>query len=128
MNIDQKALELTKKFTKGAPCAINLSSKGIKLTMFWPYYEKIAMEMNLSEVNEDVVKEYWFKIHNKLVFMEFQAMKKIQKNGLNPKEYKNCMVSVENYRGKRYCFHGGKPVCSITNAETETIKNKTPKF
>jgi len=122
MNINQKALKLTKKFAEGAPCAIDLSSKGIKLTMFWSYYEKIAKEMNLWEVNKDVVKRYWFEIHNKLVLKEFQVMKKIQKNGLNPKEYRNCMVSVRDYQGKHYCFHGGKPVCPITSAEAKTIK------
>jgi hypothetical protein len=124
MKIDQKALELTKKFAKGAPCAINFSPKEIKFTVFWPHYEKIAEKMKLPEVNEDVVKEYWFEIHNRLVFKQFQAMKKMQKNNVDPKEYENCMVSAEKRKGKTVCIHGGVVVCAITENEFNLLKDR----
>lgn len=117
MNIDKKALRLTRRFAKGAPCAIDF--KHIQATMFWPFYENIAQKLNLTEINELVVKEYWFKIHNQLV------IKRFKKGDFNFKKAVDCMVrAIEIENQELACIHGGIVVCALDENEFEDLINR----
>lgn len=63
MIITKTASELTKRYAAGASCEIHFEN--IEKTMFWPHYENLAKETN--EINRDVVRKYWFKVHNRIV-------------------------------------------------------------
>jgi hypothetical protein len=120
MQITEKALSLTKKFAAGAPCPVNF--RCIENTMFWPWYEAITRKKGFAKVTTDIVKEYWFKIHNDIVLERFRA------GNLNLLQAKNCMVRTGMKRKSLFCFHGGKPVCSITEKEAEIIAEHTPEL
>ncbi|MBU4284689.1 hypothetical protein KKF60_02645 [Patescibacteria group bacterium] len=122
MKISKKALNLLKKFAAGAPCEVDFSN--IQGTMFWFWLNEIAKKQGLFEISTETVKRYWFAVHNNLVKQRYD----IGLGFIKKEEAENCMVSVENYQGEQYCFHGGKPVCPITSAEAKTIKDKTPKL
>lgn len=118
--ITKEALELTKKFAAGAPCAVDFNN--IESTMFWPHYEVIAKRMELPEVNVAVVKEYWFILHNDIV------LKRFERGDLEFEKAYNCMVRAGEHDGKLFCFHGGLFICSITEQEAEIIKKHTPEL
>jgi len=120
MKITKKALELTKKFAAGAPCPINFDY--IKTTMFWPFYEIIAQKQNKKEIDEEVVKQYWFEIHNNLVVERFRRKE------LSVKQAENCMVRSGRQKNKLACIHGGIVVCDINEKEAKILKKRVYKL
>jgi len=110
----EKALELVKKFVQGAPCKVNLEN--IEKTMFHPHLEAIARESGLQEITVDVVKKYWFKIHNRIVAKRFKL------GQLNLQQAKNCMVRSEKKGSNMVCIHGGVEVGSITKEEADHLE------
>ena len=120
MEITKKALKLTKKFADGALCKIDFGH--IEVTMFWPFYEAIAKKKNKKEINEEVVREYWFEIHNDLVFKRFQ------RNELTIKQAKNCMVRSSKKENRLVCVHGGIVVCTIDKEEAKILKKRIHKL
>jgi hypothetical protein len=114
VKISKKALGLTKKFARGASCKTDFSN--IEFTMFWPNYLRIAKELEKSEIDEQVVKKYWFEDHNKLV----RGLLKVKK--YTKEEAKNCMVVAKKTKQNLFCFHGGIKVCSIDKQEAKIIK------
>ena len=123
MKITKKALELTKKFADGAPCKIDLNY--IETTMFWPFYEAIAEKKNKKidkKIDEEVVKKYWFEIHNSLVVERFRRKE------LTVKQAGNCMVRSERQKNKIVCIHGGITVCNINKKEAEILKKRAYKL
>lgn len=120
MKITKKALELTRMFAAGAPCVINFDY--IKVTMFWPFYELIAKKQNKKEIDEEVVKEYWFKIHNYLVVERFRRKE------LTAKQAENCMVRPDRQKNKLVCIHGGITVCSINKKEVKILEERVYKL
>ena len=114
MEITDEALKLTKKFADGALCKIDFEH--IEATMFWPFYEAIAKRKKKKEIDGEVVKEYWFKIHNNVVFKRFQRGK------LTIKQAKNCMVRPSKKKDKLVCVHGGIIVCAINKKEAKILE------
>ncbi len=115
-NINSDALELTNKFTKGAPCPIN---KNMEETMFWPFYEKIAKDSGFDEITVEVVKEYWFTVHNRLVVKRFHA------GHLDREKAINCMVrAIKIENSQLACIHGGFIVCDISEDEFRNLIEK----
>lgn len=114
MNIAKDALELTKRFAKGAPCPVNLEN--IENTMFWPFYLTIATEMGLKEITVRVVKKYWFEIHNRLV------VKRFKRGDFDFAAALNCMVRAIKIENEiPACIHGGIVVCEISEYEFEEL-------
>ena len=120
MKITKKALKLTKKFAAGALCKIDFNH--IETTLFWPFYEAIAKKKNKKEIDEEVVRKYWFEIHNDVVFKRFQ------KRYLTAKQARNCMVRSERQKNKLVCIHGGITVCNINKKEAEILKKRVYKL
>ena len=116
ISIIPEALELTKKFAAGASCKIDFEN--IKSTMFWPHYEAIAKEM--GEITIEVVKKYWFEIHNQIV------LKRFQRGNLTSEQAFNCMVRVSD--DGQACVHNNVVACLITEEEAKTIRQHTPKI
>lgn len=82
--ITKAALGLTKRYAAGASCKVNFEN--IEKTMFYPHYEKIAREQGFSEIRREIVKKYWFKIHNRIVIELFL------KGKYNLRQADNCLV------------------------------------
>ena len=120
MKITKKALKLTKKFAAGALCKIDFNH--IEATLFWPFYEAIAKKKNKKEIDEEVVKKYWFEIHNDIVFKRFQ------KGDLTTEQARNCMVRPGKKGGKLICVHGGIIVCAINEKEAKILKKRVYKL
>lgn len=124
MKITEKALKLTKKFAAGASCKIDFNH--METTMFWPFYEAIAKRKKKKkideEIDEKVVKQYWFKIHNDIVFKQFQ------KGDLTVEQARNCMVCPSKKENKLVCIHGGIIVCAINSKEAKILEKRIHKL
>ena len=119
MQYTEKALELVKKFAQGAPCKVNFEN--IEGTMFHPHLEVIVKELGLKEITEEVVKKYWFEIHNQLVAKRFKM------GQLNFEQAKNCMVSPERKKNNIVCVHGGVEVGILTEEEANLLEQNFQK-
>jgi hypothetical protein len=115
----EKALELVRKFAKGAPCEIDFNK--IEATMFHSHLEAIAKNSGLKEITEEVVKKYWFEIHNDLVVKRFKF------GHLNLNQAKNCMVRPEKRENRIVCIHGGIEIIPITEQEAEFLEENFQK-
>jgi len=121
MKINQEALELTKKFAQGAPCAINFDY--IEETMFWSIYLEIAKNKKLLEVNMDVVREYWLERHNQIVVNRFR------KGHFNFEKAIDCMVrAIKTENQELTCIHGGVKVCPLSEYEYEELMRRNAKL
>lgn len=121
MKIKSDAISLLKKFAAGAPCPINFDK--IENTMFWPRLEAIAKSKRITEITVEVVKEYWFTLHNGLVKQRYEIGRLVSRE-----EAQNCMVSTAMHQGKLFCFHGGLLVCSVNEEEAKIIRENTPEL
>ena len=110
----EKALELVKKFAQGAPCKVNFGN--IESTMFHPHLVVIAKKLGLKEITEEVVKKYWFEIHNKLVAKRFKM------GQLDFEQAKNCMVHPKRKEDNIVSVHGGIEISIITEEEAKFLE------
>jgi len=85
MKITKGAVQLIRSYARG--CSVDYDN--LDKMMFYVHFVKIAERMGKGEIDEDVVRHYYQKVHNKIVL----GVAKIRKFD-DIKTSDNCLVNV----------------------------------
>ena len=86
MEYTKSALLLMKKYA--AKCRINWNNLGA--TVFQGHLEVRAKSLGLKKITVHVVRWYWFKVHNPILY------KLLQSGKINKQEMEYCKTSIKN--------------------------------
>ncbi|MFZ5559441.1 MAG: hypothetical protein ACOZAL_01450 [Patescibacteria group bacterium] len=121
MKFTPKALELMRIFSSGVSCP-SWDENTVEKTMFYPHCEGIARKTNKEEIDEEVVKEYFLKVHNQVTGRVGIVA------GESIESIKNCMVCPKKIETGWVCVHGNKEVMAISQEEAEILEKENKKI